>query len=106
MRSEMREQLVVVVASLLGVILGQVLRGKTTSESQRETDAFPTIGMPTLAATPGLAHIAGEVIGVDDDNLRSQAVLAFATGVTLTYFADVIGQRLPSVLPSDTGTQQ
>jgi hypothetical protein len=100
MESQSREQFVVVIAGLLGVIVGQVLKKATTPEPEREEATFTAIDMPTLVATPGLGLIAGEVIGIDEESLPARAAVTFATGATLAYFAEVIGRRLPGVIPS------
>lgn len=101
MQSDTREQLAVIVAGLLGVVTGQWLRSLVRRPSEPGRDEFPSIDMSTLAATPALAHMAGEVIGLDDESIAGRAALAFGTGAVLTLLADVIGRRMPGVLPRD-----
>ena len=105
MKSESREQLVVVVAGLLGVVTGQWLRSLAAKRSGSVDDEFEGIDIPTLTATPALAYMAGEVIGLDDEALASRAAVTFGTGAALAFFADVIGRRLPGVLPGGSSAK-
>jgi|GEM_PF-5029997 hypothetical protein len=101
MHSNLRSQLVVILAGLLGVVVGQVLRERIRSGKITAEDAFSGIDVQTVQATPALAAIAIETLGVDDDeNIMLQAAFSFATGAVLTLAADTIGKRLPGVLPA------
>ena len=94
MESDGREDLVVVIAGLLGVLVGHALRHRRG----RSTDSpFTTVGTSTLVATPALARVAGEVLRVDRANTRALSVLSLAVGAVLTYFADDIARHLPGV---------
>jgi hypothetical protein len=106
MQSETREQFAVVVAGLLGVVTGQWLRSLARRSSESQRDEFSAIDMSTLAATPALARIAGEMIGLEDKGLAGRTALAFGTGAVLTLLADVIGRHMPGVLPRDSAAKE
>jgi hypothetical protein len=106
MHSESREQLVVVVAGLLGVVTGQWLRSLAAKRSEPTQEDFGGLDIPTLTATPALAYVAGEVIGIDEEALPARAVVTFGTGAALAFFADHIGRRLPGVLPGDSAAKE
>ncbi len=105
----------IILGSLLGVAAGRVLRdmdrgvppspvgarGATGVAASAGTDGevAPLVTAPALLAATTLARRFGERIAPDADNLIGQAVLAFAIGAGLTYFADTLRRYIPGLGP-------
>jgi hypothetical protein len=94
-----RDELLMVVSGLIGIVFGHIVRRKSMAPEQRATARYSGIGVASMTATPALARAAGDVLGVERDDVRVQASLTFATGALLTFFADDIGRYVPG-LPS------
>jgi hypothetical protein len=106
MDREARDEVVMLVAALLGILLGQIVRRRRLSPTDRARARFGGITAPSLVATPMLARVAGDAAGVARGNLPAQAALCLATGATLTLFADEIARYVPGVLPRGDETGQ
>lgn len=94
MESEGRDEAGALVAGLAGVLIGLSLGG---TRSGRRAEPFRAIGAPTVFATPALARVAGDALGIDRRDGRDQAVLSFVVGAVLALFADEVTRFLPSV---------
>lgn len=96
--ADTREEVVVIVAGLAGVVVGQMLKGHRRTDMTPETARFTAIGASTVVATPRLARLAGDAVGLDRQNLAAQVGLAFLIGAILTFFAEEIGRYLPGAV--------
>jgi len=92
-----RNELVMLVSGLLGIVVGHMLRRSTMSPERRAAARFDRIGVSSLIATPALARTFGDLLQIEQDDERAQASLSFATGAVLTFFAEDVGRYLPGL---------
>ena len=98
---EMRRDLLLLGATLLGVALGHVLRARARPQpASQEAEATAAMSVPALVAAAGLSGRIGDAVGLDGDDLPVRIGLAVATGAALTYFADSLAQMAPGLLPA------
>jgi len=90
-----REELVVILAGLFGVLIGQVLRRARREGGGASEVPVTAIGTSTLVAAPALGRIAGDALSIERRDTRAQAALSFLVGCSLTLFADDIGRYFP-----------
>lgn len=100
-----RDDMLMVVSGLIGIVLGHVMRRRTLSPEERARASFDGVGVSSLIATPALARAASDVLRVERDDVRAQASLSFATGALLTFFADDIGRYVPGLPGPDKSGQ-
>ena len=89
-------------AGLLGVRVGLALRGARRGP---ESDVLTVIGPSTLLATPALAHLASEALGLERSDARVHAVLSFVVGAVLAFFTDSVTKYLPRAATSKSSSE-
>ena len=102
MEPRARGDLAVVLAALAGIVFGHVLRRAITPPEGRARARFTGLAASSVAATPVLARVVGDVARVEPGDVPAQAGLAFATGAVLAFFAEEIGRHVPA-LPDGGG---
>jgi hypothetical protein len=114
MKPEYTRDVVVIMASLFGIIAGHELRQLhispaspaegmpphgTQSPEARHASAppDPLIGVSSLFAASTLTLRVGEHLRVPQDNLAAEAALAFGVAAGLTYFTDALRRYIPGL---------
>ncbi len=114
MKREYTRDVVVIMASLFGIIAGHEMReirtppaspGEEASGGEARSaaaprptpPATPLIGVSSLFAASTLALRVGDRLDVPRDNLAAQAALAFGVAAGLTYFTGVLRRYIPGL---------
>ena len=108
MQVDYKRDVVVIIASLFGIVVGHELRKHRTAESD-PSEALPVaeaadtsgnepmIAVSSLFAATTLSLRVGNRLGVPRDNLAAQAALAFAVSAGLTYFTAALRSYIPGL---------
>ena len=96
-----KRDIAIIGASLLGVVVGSILderrRGDKPRVPDEEAGTQPLINLPALMTASTISRKIGDSAGVSEQSILRQALVAFCTGLALTYFADVVRQFLPGL---------
>jgi len=121
-RADQRD-VVLIAASLTGVVVGRWLRDArsptppstegpalTASSAAAGASAIgpsvpapPLVGVSSLFAAATLSRQIGQRLSIGTENIAGHAVLAFAISAGLTYYADTLARYLPGLRPTRAG---
>jgi len=108
MQTEYKRDVVVIMASLFGIVAGHELRKLRSpealpaepapaQEAAKASAKDPLIGVSSLFAASTLALRVGDQLHVERDNLAAQAALAFGISAGLTYYTSTLRKYIPGL---------
>lgn len=112
MQVEYQRDVVVIMASLLGIVTGHELRKMRTpapssgaaipasdavGDAAGDSSGEPLIAVSSLFAASTLSLRVGDRLGVPRDKLVAQAVLSFGVAAALTYFTAALRHYIPGL---------